>query len=119
MGLGNAAFWDEGQVCSIVGLRSLLFHPQQGVGVPGECESWGEIMPSLSQTWLGPLLLVACLLVSRSTTEEVSENCSHMIGNGHLQFLQQLVSVWPCLPYLLPTGETEAGVREQGQREWL
>ncbi|KAJ8784668.1 hypothetical protein J1605_008019 [Eschrichtius robustus] len=42
-------------------------------------------------TWLGPLLLLACLLVSRSTTEEVSENCSHMIGNGHLQFLQQLI----------------------------
>ena len=68
-------------------------------------------MPSLSQTWLGPLLLLACLLVSNGATEEVSENCSHMIGNGHLLFLQQLVSVWPCLPQLLPTGETEVGNR--------
>nr|XP_058922150.1 macrophage colony-stimulating factor 1 isoform X7 [Kogia breviceps] len=42
-------------------------------------------------TWLGLLLLLACLLVSRSTTEEVSENCSHMIGNGHLQSLQHLI----------------------------
>ncbi|XP_022439838.1 macrophage colony-stimulating factor 1 isoform X2 [Monodon monoceros] len=42
-------------------------------------------------TWLGRLLLLACLLVNRSTTEEVSENCSHMIGNGHLHFLQQLI----------------------------
>ncbi|XP_077761916.1 macrophage colony-stimulating factor 1 isoform X2 [Canis aureus] len=42
-------------------------------------------------TWLMPLLLLVSLLVSRSTTEEVSEHCSHMIGNGHLQFLQQLI----------------------------
>uniref|UniRef100_A0AAA9SU52 Macrophage colony-stimulating factor 1 n=2 Tax=Bos TaxID=9903 RepID=A0AAA9SU52_BOVIN len=42
-------------------------------------------------TWLGPLLLLACLLVSNGATEEVSENCSHMIGNGHLLFLQQLI----------------------------
>ncbi|XP_032493605.1 macrophage colony-stimulating factor 1 isoform X2 [Phocoena sinus] len=42
-------------------------------------------------TWLGRLLLLACLLVNRSTTEEVSENCSHMIGNGHLQLLQRLI----------------------------
>ena len=42
-------------------------------------------MPSLSQTWLGPLLLLACLLVSNGATEEVSENCSHMIGNGCLK----------------------------------
>ncbi|EPY73191.1 macrophage colony-stimulating factor 1 isoform b precursor [Camelus ferus] len=27
---------------------------------------------------------------NRTTTEEVSEHCSHLIGNGHLQFLQQL-----------------------------
>ncbi|KAB1273998.1 Macrophage colony-stimulating factor 1 [Camelus dromedarius] len=49
------------------------------------------MMPSLSQTWLGPLLLLVCLLASRTTTEEVSEHCSHLIGNGHLQFLQQLI----------------------------
>ncbi|KAM9691073.1 macrophage colony-stimulating factor 1 isoform 1-T1 [Dama dama] len=43
-------------------------------------------------TWLGPLLLLlACLLVSSVATEKVSENCSHMIGNGHLLFLQQLI----------------------------
>uniref|UniRef100_A0A4X1TCN4 Macrophage colony-stimulating factor 1 n=1 Tax=Sus scrofa TaxID=9823 RepID=A0A4X1TCN4_PIG len=42
-------------------------------------------------TWLGPLLLLVCLLVSRSTAEEVSENCSHMIGDGHLKVLQQLI----------------------------
>ncbi|XDA70262.1 hypothetical protein R6Z07F_000638 [Ovis aries] len=42
-------------------------------------------------TWLGRLLLLACLLVSSGATEEVSENCSHMIGNGHLLFLQQLI----------------------------
>ncbi|XP_025273104.1 macrophage colony-stimulating factor 1 isoform X5 [Canis lupus baileyi] len=42
-------------------------------------------------TWLMPLLLLVSLLASRSTTEEVSEHCSHMIGNGHLQFLQQLI----------------------------
>nr|XP_036860731.1 macrophage colony-stimulating factor 1 isoform X2 [Manis javanica] len=41
-------------------------------------------------TWLGPWQLLVCLLVSSSITEEVSEHCSHMIGNGHLQFLQQL-----------------------------
>ncbi|XP_073906902.1 macrophage colony-stimulating factor 1 isoform X2 [Castor canadensis] len=42
-------------------------------------------------TWLGPWLLLVCLLVSRSIAEEVSEHCSHMIGKGHLQFLQQLI----------------------------
>ncbi|KAK2497442.1 hypothetical protein MC885_014072 [Smutsia gigantea] len=42
-------------------------------------------------TWLGPRLLLVWLLVSGSITEEVSEHCSHMIGNGHLQFLQQLI----------------------------
>ena len=78
------------------------------------------MMLSLSQTWLGPLLLLlACLLVSNVATKEVSENCSHMIGNGHLLFLQQLVSVWSCLPQVLPTGETEAGNRakERGCRQ--
>ncbi|XP_055979004.1 macrophage colony-stimulating factor 1 isoform X2 [Sorex fumeus] len=42
-------------------------------------------------TWLGPWLLLAGLLVSRSVTEEVPESCSHMIGNGHLQNLQKLI----------------------------
>uniref|UniRef100_A0A2K6U977 Macrophage colony-stimulating factor 1 n=1 Tax=Saimiri boliviensis boliviensis TaxID=39432 RepID=A0A2K6U977_SAIBB len=42
-------------------------------------------------TWLGSLLLLVCLLASRSITEEVSEYCSHMIGSGHLQSLQQLI----------------------------
>uniref|UniRef100_A0A8C3VPX2 Macrophage colony-stimulating factor 1 n=1 Tax=Catagonus wagneri TaxID=51154 RepID=A0A8C3VPX2_9CETA len=41
--------------------------------------------------WLGPLLLLVWLLVSGSTAEEVSENCSHMIGDGHLKVLQQLI----------------------------
>lgn len=36
-------------------------------------------------------MLLACLLASRSVTEEVSEHCSHIIGNGHLQSLQQLI----------------------------
>ena len=72
------------------------------------------MMHSLPQTWLSRLLLLVCLLVSRSITEEVSERCSHMIGNGHLQFLQQLVSV--AVPiYFLPTGETEAGSRVKGK----
>lgn len=44
-----------------------------------------------SSTWLGPRLLLVCLLVSRSIAKEVSEHCSHMIGNGHLQILQQLI----------------------------
>lgn len=74
-------------------------------------------MPSPSQTWLGSRLLLVCLLVSGSTTEEESKLCSHMIGDGHLQLLQQLVSVWPYLPSLLPTRETEAGAREQGPRQ--
>ncbi|KAM7054148.1 macrophage colony-stimulating factor 1 isoform 2-T3 [Molossus nigricans] len=42
-------------------------------------------------TWLGPRLLLVCLLVSRSITEEESKHCSHMIGDGHLQLLQQLI----------------------------
>nr|XP_007975852.2 macrophage colony-stimulating factor 1 isoform X2 [Chlorocebus sabaeus] len=42
-------------------------------------------------TWLGSLLLLVCLLASRSVTEEVSEYCSHMIGSGHLQSLQRLI----------------------------
>ncbi|XP_036198686.1 macrophage colony-stimulating factor 1 isoform X3 [Myotis myotis] len=41
-------------------------------------------------TWLGPRLLLVCLLVSRSITEE-SKHCSHMIGDGHLQLLQQMI----------------------------
>ncbi|XP_070252020.1 macrophage colony-stimulating factor 1 isoform X1 [Myotis yumanensis] len=42
-------------------------------------------------TWLGPRLLLVCLLVSRSITEEESKHCSHMIGDGHLQLLQQMI----------------------------
>ncbi|XP_046323123.1 macrophage colony-stimulating factor 1 isoform X3 [Marmota monax] len=42
-------------------------------------------------TWLGPWLLLVCLLVSRSIAKEVSESCRHTIGNGHLQLLQQLI----------------------------
>jgi hypothetical protein len=87
--------------------------PGQGMRVPGKSESRREIIPFPSQTWLGPWLLLVCLLVSRSIAEEVSEHCSHMIGKGHLQFLQQLVSVWPCL---FPTGETETWPREQVKR---
>lgn len=44
-----------------------------------------------SSAWLGSRLLLVCLLVSRSIAKEVSEHCSHMIGNGHLQVLQQLI----------------------------
>ncbi|KAM9685798.1 macrophage colony-stimulating factor 1 isoform 6-T6 [Trichechus inunguis] len=44
-----------------------------------------------SKTWLGPRLLLACLLVSTSVTEEVPEHCSHIIGNGHLKILQDLI----------------------------
>lgn len=73
---------------------------------------------SLLQTWLKPLLLLVCLLASGSITEEVSERCSHMIGNGHLQFLQELVSVRPCLSTFSLLG-TEAGAREQGPRQGL
>ncbi|XP_014635543.1 PREDICTED: macrophage colony-stimulating factor 1 isoform X3 [Ceratotherium simum simum] len=42
-------------------------------------------------TWLCPWLLLVCLLVSRSITEEASKQCSHMIGNGHLHILQELI----------------------------
>lgn len=63
-------------------------------------------MLSLSQTWLGPRLLLVCLLVNRSITEEESKHCSHMIGDGHLQLLQQMVSVcaWPSLFHRLLRG---------------
>ncbi|XP_058159055.1 macrophage colony-stimulating factor 1 isoform X2 [Dasypus novemcinctus] len=43
------------------------------------------------QTWLGPWMLLACLLVSRSVAKEVLEHCSHVIGNGHLALLQKLI----------------------------
>lgn len=74
-------------------------------------------MRSLPQTWLSHLLLLVCLLVSRGVTEEVSEHCSHMIGNGHLQFLQQLVSVWPRLSTFSPLGKwrQEPGSRAKGR----
>ncbi|KAM6218832.1 macrophage colony-stimulating factor 1 [Rhynchocyon petersi] len=42
-------------------------------------------------TWLGPQLLLACLLVSRNVTEGVPKHCSHIIGNGHLKILQDLI----------------------------
>lgn len=58
----------------------------------------------LSQTWLGPRLLLLCLLVSGSITQEELKHCSHMIGDGHLQLLQQLVSARPCLP-ISPLGK--------------
>ncbi|XP_005388960.1 PREDICTED: macrophage colony-stimulating factor 1 isoform X3 [Chinchilla lanigera] len=41
--------------------------------------------------WLCPWLLLIFLVVSRSIAEEISEHCSHMIGNGHLQVLQHLI----------------------------
>lgn len=69
--------------------------------VSGESERWEEMTSSLSQTWLGPRLLLVCLLVSRSITEKDLKNCSYMIGDGHLRLLQQLVSVWPYLPFSL------------------
>ncbi|XP_008848591.1 macrophage colony-stimulating factor 1 isoform X2 [Nannospalax galili] len=53
--------------------------------------SRGAVGRCPSSSWLGPQLLLVCLLVSRSIAKEVSEHCSHMIGNGHLQFLQQLI----------------------------
>ena len=71
----------------------------------------------LLQTWLTPLLLLVCLRVSGSITEEVSEHCSHMIGNGHLQFLQQLVSTRLCLFTFSPWGKLgkEPGSRVRGE----
>lgn len=42
-------------------------------------------------TWLGLWLLLVCLLVSGSITQEKMKRCSHMIGDGHLQLLQQLI----------------------------
>ncbi|XP_075837754.1 macrophage colony-stimulating factor 1 isoform X3 [Microtus pennsylvanicus] len=53
--------------------------------------AWGAAGRCPSSTWLGPRLLLVCLLVGRSIAKEVSEHCSHMIGNGHLQVLQQLI----------------------------
>ncbi|XP_012998539.1 macrophage colony-stimulating factor 1 isoform X3 [Cavia porcellus] len=44
-----------------------------------------------SMAWLCPWLLLVLPLVSRSIAEEISEHCSHMIGNGHLQALQHLI----------------------------
>lgn len=41
--------------------------------------------------WLCHWLLLVFLLVSRSLAEEMSEHCSHMIGDGHLQVLQHLI----------------------------
>lgn len=87
----------------------------------GHGGSWGEEALErhdsfLSQTWLGPRLLLVCLLVSRSIAKEVSEHCSHMIGNGHLQILQQLVSM---RPFFLLTEEAEVAARRQSQREGL
>lgn len=70
-------------------------------------------MLSLSQPWLGPRLLLVCLLVSRSTAEEESKHCSHMIGDGHLQLLQQMVSVWPGPSCLLFRGKLR---QEPGRR---
>nr|AAB34634.1 granulocyte-macrophage colony-stimulating factor isoform [Mus sp.] len=51
----------------------------------------GRAGPCPSSTWLGSRLLLVCLLMSRSIAKEVSEHCSHMIGNGHLKVLQQLI----------------------------
>ncbi|XP_037008343.2 macrophage colony-stimulating factor 1 isoform X2 [Artibeus jamaicensis] len=42
-------------------------------------------------TWLGRVLLLVCLLVSSSIAKEQSKHCSQMIGDGHLQLLQQLI----------------------------
>ncbi|KAM5293792.1 macrophage colony-stimulating factor 1 isoform 1-T2 [Glossophaga mutica] len=42
-------------------------------------------------TWLGCGLLLVCLLVSSGIAKEQSKHCSHMIGDGHLQLLQQLI----------------------------
>ncbi|XP_064138503.1 macrophage colony-stimulating factor 1 isoform X4 [Loxodonta africana] len=78
------------RVCRTVGIKSLFFCPQQGLGASGESKSWEEMTPSLSQTWLGPRLLLTCLLVSTSVTEAVPEYCSHLIRDGHLTILQQL-----------------------------
>uniref|UniRef100_G1NTX2 Colony stimulating factor 1 n=1 Tax=Myotis lucifugus TaxID=59463 RepID=G1NTX2_MYOLU len=52
---------------------------------------WGPLGRVRAETWLGPRLLLVCLLVSRSITEEESKHCSHMIGDGHLQLLQQMI----------------------------
>lgn len=42
-------------------------------------------------TWLGLRLLLVCLLVKGSITKEELKHCSHMITDGHLQLLQQLI----------------------------
>ncbi|XP_036894675.1 macrophage colony-stimulating factor 1 isoform X3 [Sturnira hondurensis] len=42
-------------------------------------------------TWLGRVLLLVYLLVSSSIAKEQSKHCSQMIGDGHLQLLQQLI----------------------------
>lgn len=75
------------------------------MGVPRESKSWGETRLSLSQTWL----LVSILAISSIAQDEKGKNCDHMIGDGHLQLLQQLVSVWPCPPCFLCSEDTEAG----------
>ena len=107
--MGNGASWGEGQS------RSPCRCEGEG-GSRGE-EAPGETRLSLSQIWLVRQLLLVCLLVSSSITKGQSKHCSQMIGDGHLQLLQQLVSVWPRPPCFLPSEETEAGAKEQGQRE--
>ncbi|XP_048207753.1 macrophage colony-stimulating factor 1 isoform X2 [Perognathus longimembris pacificus] len=42
-------------------------------------------------TWLGPGLLLICLLVNRSIAKDMSVLCRDMIGKGHLESLQQLI----------------------------
>ncbi|XP_037682371.1 macrophage colony-stimulating factor 1 isoform X1 [Choloepus didactylus] len=43
------------------------------------------------EIWLGPRMLLVCLLVSRSVTKDTSDHCSHLIGDGHLALLQKLI----------------------------
>uniref|UniRef100_A0A2K6L292 Macrophage colony-stimulating factor 1 n=1 Tax=Rhinopithecus bieti TaxID=61621 RepID=A0A2K6L292_RHIBE len=64
---------------------------ERGFGVAELCPGAGSAPDCAGDTWLGSLLLLVCLLASRSITEEVSEYCSHMIGSGHLQSLQRLI----------------------------
>ncbi|XP_045148087.1 LOW QUALITY PROTEIN: macrophage colony-stimulating factor 1 [Echinops telfairi] len=84
------------RLCRIMGLRFVFCCPPRGLGAlvggwGGGLVSWEEMTPSLSQAWLGPWLLLASLLVSRSVPEKVPGYCKDMITNGHLTILQHLI----------------------------
>lgn len=66
----------RGRACSTVSLRSLLFHPQQGRVVPGECERAGENDAPSVTDMAGPSAAAAGL--------SPGEQCRYQGGVGEL-----------------------------------